>query len=94
MEYSARATGRVYLSSLWATTSGHRKLFHDAEEREDPQRREGGTAQRQDDAPEDPELAGAVDAGGLDQLVGQPADELPHQEHAERPHQERQDQPG
>ena len=42
-----------------------------AEEREDAERRQGGPAQRQDDPSEDPQLAGAVDAGGVDQLVGQ-----------------------
>ena len=43
---------------------------------------------------EDPQLAGAVDAGRLEQLVRDGQHELPHQEHAERRGQERQDQPG
>ena len=94
MANSARATGRVYLSSVWATTSGQRKLFQRAEEGQDAQRRQGGPAQRQDDAAEDPQLAGAVDPSGVDQVVGQARDVLPHQEHAERGDQERQDQPG
>ena len=43
---------------------------------------------------EDVVLARAVDARGVEQLVGDAHDELAHQEHAERAGQERQDQPG
>src|SRR6478609_2435888 len=62
------------------------------EERQDAQRRECGTAERQDDAPEDPQLSGPVDPSRVEQVPWQALDVLPHQEHAERGHQERQEQ--
>ncbi len=65
-----------------------------AEEGEDPQRREGRPAQRQDDPREDLQLARAVDPSRVEQVPGQPEDELPHEEHAERGGQERQEEPG
>ena len=77
---------------MLATTSGHRKLFQLAEERQHGERGERRAAQRQDDAEEDAVLAGAVDARRVEQLVGDAEDELAHQEGAERAGEERQDQ--
>ena len=77
---------------MLATTSGHRKLFQLPRNVRIAERRERRAAQRQDDPEEDVVLAGTVDAGGVEQLVGDAGDELAHQEHAERAGQERQDQ--
>ena len=63
-----------------------------AEEGEDAQRRQGRPAQRQDDPREDPQLAGAVDAAGVEQVPGQAEDVLPHEEDPERRGEERQEQ--
>ena len=80
------------MSSVLATTSGHKNAFQLAEERQDRERRQRRPAQRQDDPEEDRVLAGAVDSGRVEQLVGDARDELAHQEHAQRADQERQDQ--
>ena len=52
-------------------------------EGEDRVGRQRRRAQRQHDAPEDPELAGAVDPGGVEQVVGDRQHVLPEQEDAE-----------
>ena len=70
MENRASATGSVYMSSVLATTSGHRKLFQLPRNVRIAERGQRRPAQRQDDAEEDPVLAGPVDAGRLEQLVG------------------------
>ncbi|MCY1241131.1 hypothetical protein D9M72_540180 [compost metagenome] len=42
MEYRDSATGRVYMSSVCATTSGHRKLFQDPRKVRMPRVASGG----------------------------------------------------
>ena len=53
-------------------------------ESEDHEHRDDRLGQRQYDAEEDAQLAGAIEPGGLDQFVGDAHHELPHHEDAER----------
>ena len=53
-------------------------------EREDRDRGEGRPDDRHHDLPPDPELAGAVDAGRVEQVVGHAAERLAEQEDVER----------
>ena len=60
---------RVVLS-LVSATSGHRKVFHAGRNVKIAERGQRRGRQRQHDAPEDAPLARAVDAGRLEQVVG------------------------
>ncbi|CAI7674319.1 unnamed protein product, partial [Penicillium discolor] len=62
------------------------------EEGEDREHGDRGLRQRQDDLQERPDGTRAVDAGRLLQLVGDAAEELPHQERAEGAEREGQDE--
>ena len=79
---SATATGSVYIVSDVATTSGHRNSF------------QLPRTVRIASVAEDVVLARPVDTSCVEELVGQPHDELAHQEDAKRTDEERQDQPG
>ena len=50
------------------------QVVPDPEELEDRERRQGGHRQRHDEPPEDREVVGAVDPGGLDDRRGQRPD--------------------
>ena len=54
------------------------------EELKDGQRGDGGQAEGQDQAQEDADLRGAVDAGGLEQVLGDAYEEVAEQEDGER----------
>ncbi|MNW56080.1 hypothetical protein D3C74_337800 [compost metagenome] len=62
------------------------------QEDERAERREDRLAQGQHDAREDAPLGGAVELGGLEELVRHVHDELPHEEHGLRVRERRQDQ--
>src|SRR5262245_32689309 len=54
------------------------------QELEDRERRDGREPEREDEAEEDPKLGGAVDARGLEDVLGYPDEEVPEQEDRER----------
>src|SRR2546425_10178252 len=56
-------------------------------ELDDDQSGQGRPHRGQDHPPEDPELAGAVDAGGVDVFARHDLDRLPHEEDAEHAHE-------
>ena len=70
-------------------TSGQRNAFQLAMKAKTANVASAGLDERQDDAPEDRQVAGAVDEGGLLDLARQPQERLAEQERAERRHDRR-----
>ena len=81
---------RVQLLSV-STISGHMKSFHVARNVRIASVTRIGLQQRHHERPEDAPLARAVDAGRLEQLIGQRQRVLAHQEDAEHARQRRHD---
>ena len=77
-----RPTGRVYFSVVRGRTRGRSRST--ARKLGDHDRGEGGLDPGQHDAREDPELGGAVEAGGLLEVAGEPAEERGEGEDRER----------
>ena len=85
-----RPSGSVQCDWLRRKISGQKKLFQVPWNVQDADRRERRRGERQQDAPERREEAGAVQLGGFLQLDRQRQEVLPHQEDAGR--RDRQDQ--
>ena len=69
---------------LRANVSATSRSFQYPQELEDRERRNRREAERQDHPEEDSELRGTVDAGRLEQVAGNPDEEVPEEEDRER----------
>ncbi len=87
-------SGGVARSPVWMTISGQKKSFQCETIGDHAEGQHGRHRERQHDAPQDLELAQAVDPGGVHQVVGHGLEELAHQEDAEGREDEGQDEGG
>ena len=81
------------MSASLVTRNGQRNSFHGPMKVSRTAVSSAGSHQRQRDRPQDAELAGAVEPGRGEQLLGQLQEELPEDEHRGGVDRERQDHP-